>query len=65
MYIFSSLSVLSFLSSYRHKKTDYKNMLRYLMEICVLFDYVIIYLFQGYYLILNCKKVPLKRKERK
>ena len=37
-------------------KTDYKKMLRYLMESCVLFDYTVIYLFEGYYLILNCKK---------
>ena len=40
-------------------------MLRYLMESCVLFDYTVIYLFQGYYLILNCKKVPSNRKEKK
>ena len=44
------------------KTSDYKNMLRYLMESCVLFDYTVIYLFQGYYLILNCKKVPWNRK---
>ena len=30
-----------------HLKTDYKNMLRYLMESCVLFDYTVIYYFKG------------------
>ena len=40
-------------------------MLQYLMESCVLFDYMVIYLFQGYYLILNCKKVPGHRREKK
>ena len=39
-------------------------MLRYLMESCILFDYTVIYLFQGYYLILNSKKVPWNRKEK-
>ena len=40
-------------------------MLQYLMESCVLFDYMVIHIFQGYYLILNCKKVPWNRKEKK
>ena len=31
-------------------------MLQYLMENCVLFDYMVICLFQGYYLILIVKK---------
>ena len=48
------------------KTSDYKNMLQYLMKSCILFDCTVIYLFQGYYLILNCKKVPWnKKKERK
>ena len=37
-------------------------MFRYLMENCVLFDYMVICLFQGCYLIINCKKVPWKDK---
>ena len=47
------------------KTSDYKNMLQYLMKSCILFDCKVIYLFQGYYLILNCKKSTLKQKERK
>ena len=45
------------------KTSDYKNMLQYLMKSCILFDCTFIYLFQGYYLILNCKKVPWNRKK--
>ena len=56
--------VSSSLPSYRHLKTsDYKNMLQYLMECCFLFDCMVIYLFQEYYLILSCKKVPWSRKK--
>ena len=33
-------------------------MLQNLMESCVLFDYLVICLFQGYYLTLNWKKEP-------
>ena len=38
------------------------DMFRYLMENCVLFDRMVICLFQGYYLIINCKKVRWKDK---
>ena len=40
------------------KTADYKNMLQYLMKSCILFDSTVICLFEGNYLILNCKKVP-------